>query len=134
MKHILRNYLVNLGGLWATSQILPALSISGGAKGLLIGALAFMGANLVLVPIIKVLLLPLNLLTLGIFAWLANVLALYLLMIVVPYFELLAYHFPGLTISGFVVPAMDLSTFQVAIAVSFLMGFIIHLFQWLIKN
>ena len=68
MKAILRNFLINLGALWVTSQAIPALSIDGGIKGLAVGALAFMGANIILVPLIKILLLPLNLLTLGILA------------------------------------------------------------------
>lgn len=133
MKAIFRNFLINIGALWLTAEIIPALSISGGIKGLAVGALAFMAANLILVPLIKILLLPLNLLTLGLFAWLSNVLALYLLMLVVPYFQLLPYHFPGYASGGFIIPSWDLSTFQVAILVSFVIGFIIHFLQWLNK-
>lgn len=133
MKTILRAVLVNIGALWIASQIMPSLVISGGVLGLLIGALAFMGANILLAPLVKILLLPLNLLTLGIFAWLSNVLILYLLTTIVPNFKLLPYNFPGLNYDGFIVPAMDLSVFQVAIVVSFLIGFIIHFVNWIIK-
>lgn len=133
MKALLRHFLINLGALWTTSQIIPALSINGGVRGLVLGALAFMGANLLLVPLLRVLLLPLNLLTLGIFAWLANVLALYLLMLIVPYFQLLPYSFPGLTSGGLIIPPMELTTFQVAILVSFIIGLTIHFLQWLTK-
>jgi len=133
VKAILRNFLINLGALWVTSQAIPALSIDGGIKGLAVGALAFMGANIILVPLIKILLLPLNLLTLGIFAWLANVLALYLLMLAVPYFQLLPYQFPGFSWGGFIIPSLNLSTFQAAILISFVIGLIIHFLQWLTK-
>ncbi|MFA5933135.1 MAG: phage holin family protein [Microgenomates group bacterium] len=133
MKSIVRNYLINLGALWVTTQILPALTIVGGAKGLLIGALAFMIANILLVPLLRVLLLPLNLLTLGLFAWLSNVLALYFLVNVVPYFKVTAYTFNGVYWQGFSIPAVDLSVFHVVIIASFLLGFIIHFTTWLIK-
>lgn len=133
MKRLIRSYLIHLGALWTTTQIFPALSIIGGLKGLILGALAFMVANILLVPLIKILLLPLNLLTLGVFAWLGNVLALYFLVTVIPSFQIQPYHFKGLDIDGFVIPAMDLATFMVVIVASFIIGCIIHFINWLIK-
>ena len=134
MKTLLRAILINIGALWFASYVMPSLVISGGVVGLFIGALAFMVANVLLTPLVKILLLPLNLLTLGIFAWLSNVLIFYLLTAVVPYFKLLPYNFAGLSYAGFIVPAMDLSVFQVAIIVSFLIGFTVHFINWLIKT
>ncbi len=133
MKSLIRNFLINLAALWAMTQFLPAISITGGLQGLLIGALAFMTANIVLVPLLRILLLPLNLLTVGIFAWLANVLALYLLVNIVPSFKLSPYHFPGFTYQGFTIPAMDMTTFQSVLLASFILGFSIHFIKWLIK-
>ncbi len=133
MKRILRTYLINLGALWATSQIIPSLQIIGGLRGLLIAALAFMIANLLLVPLLKILLLPLNLLTLGIFAWLSNVLALYFLVTAIPSFKVLPYQFAGISSGSFIVQPMDLNVFQVVVLASFLIGFMIHFLNWLIK-
>lgn len=133
MKHILRSYLVNLGALWTVTQIFPAIFIKGGLQGLVVGAFAFMVANLLLLPLLKILLLPLNLLTFGIFAWLGNVLALYFLVTVVPFFQVSDYFFKGANINGFIFPAINLSVFQVVIVASFLIGFVIHFINWLIK-
>lgn len=133
MKSIFRNYLVNLVALWVTTQILPSISVLGGAKGLFIGALAFMVANILLVPLLKILLLPLNLLTLGLFAWLSNVLALYFLVNVVPYFKVTTYNFSGFYWQGFSIPTVDLTVFQVVIIASFILSFAIHFTNWLIK-
>lgn len=133
MKHLIRQYLINLGALWATTEILSALTISGEIRGVLIGALALMLANIFLVPLLKVLLLPLNLLTLGLFAWLANVLALYFLTITLPYFQVFPYQFLGFTYQGFVIPSFNLSPFFVVVLASLILGFIIHFLNWLIK-
>lgn len=133
MKGLLRHFLVNLGALWIITQILPAVSLTGGIQGLLIGAIAFMFANLLLVPVLKVLLLPLNLLTLGLFSWLSNVLALYFLVNVVPYFKIEVYHFSGLFWEGFSIPSVDFTVFQVVIIASFMLGLIINLINWIIK-
>lgn len=130
MKTLLRYFLINLASLWITTMLIPGLTYSGGIKSLLTGAVAFMVINLILVPIIKVLLLPLNLLTLGLFAWITNVLALYALTTVSD-FQLIPYNFLGLTINGFIIPPVDLSTFLVAVVASFLIGLITHFLQWM---
>ncbi len=133
MKTILRAFLINLGSLLAVSEILPGLQLSGGLRGLFIGALALMVANILLIPLIKILLLPLNLLTLGLFAWLSNVLALYVLANVVPSIKLLPYTFAGANLNGFTVPPADLSTFEVAIVSSLMISLIAHFLHWLSK-
>lgn len=133
MKSVLRSFLINLTALVATSKILPSFVISGGVEGLVTGVIAFMLVTFLLVPLIKVLLLPLNLLTLGIFAWLSNVLALYALVNIVPNFKILPYTFSGANLSGFIIPGMELSPFQVTILASLIIGFIIHFIYWLIK-
>lgn len=133
MKSLLRNMLINTGCLWLTSQVIPGLIIENGIRGLLIGAFAFMIINILLVPLIKILLLPLNLLTLGIFAWLTNVLALYFLVAIVPAIKIVPYYFTGANWGGLIIPAASLSTFQVTVIASLLMGLIIHFIYWLLK-
>lgn len=132
MKTVLRYFLINFASLWLTVEIVKGLSLEGGIKTLLICGLAFTLINLVLVPLLKVLLLPLNLLTLGLFAWITNVLALYVLTTVVPQFKILPYRFSGFEYSGFVIPSVDLTTFWVAVIASLLIGLFTHFLHWLI--
>lgn len=87
--------------------------------------------NFILVPLLKILFLPLNLLTIGMFAWLINVLALYALTTIVSDFQLIPYSFPGAHIMGLTLPAMELSAFWVAVVASFMIGIITHFLQWL---
>lgn len=133
MKSLLKIYLINMGSLLAATQILPALSITDGLKGLLIASAAFMGANILLIPLLRILLLPLNLITVGLFSWLANVIALYFLVTVVPSFKISFYYFQGGNYDGFSIPSFDLSPFWVVIVASFIIGFIHHFLNWLIK-
>lgn len=131
MRRILRYFLINLGGLWLTTQIVPGLTFSGGARSLIVAGLVFMLINIILVPLLKIMLLPLNLLTLGVFAWITNVLALYALTAVVPEFKLIPYTFEGLQAGIINLPPVELTTFLVAVAASFLIGVITHFLQWL---
>lgn len=132
MKALLRYFLINLVSLWITTEIIQGLSYTGGFRTLLIGAVAFTVINFLLVPILKVLLLPLNLLTLGLFAWTSNVIALYALTSFLSQFRLLPYTFPGVNFQGFTIPAVELSTLWVAIVASLLIGLFTHFLHWLV--
>ncbi len=131
MKTLLRYYLINLGALWFTSQVVPGFVFDGGLMTLLKSAVVFTLINLLLVPVLKVLLLPLNLLTLGLFSWVINVLALYALVRLVPNLHLTSFYFSGFNLGGFTIPAMDLSAFWVAMLGALVIGLITHFFHWL---
>lgn len=131
MKTLLRYYLINLTALVATMKVVPGLTYSGGLKTLFLGALVFSIINFLLVPLLKILLLPLNLLTLGLFAWLTNVLAIYALTTVISDFRLTPFFFSGFEYGGFNIPAMELTSFWVAVLSSFVIGAVTHALQWL---
>lgn len=133
MKKLLRYFLINMVSLLAATHFVPGLLYSGGVKTLLIGGAAFTVINFLLVPLLKILFLPLNLLTLGLFSWLINVLALYALTTVVSGFYLVPYTFEGFVYNGFSIPTFDLSTFMVAVAASFVIGIVTNFLQWLVN-
>ena len=134
MKSLLRHFLINMVALYFTTYILPGLTFSGGLRTLVIGSFGLMLINMSIVPLLKIMFLPLNLLTLGLFTWIINVIALYFLTTLVPQFKLLPYSFPGANISGVLIPAMDLRILHVAILASFLIGLISHFMEWLTKS
>jgi uncharacterized membrane protein YvlD (DUF360 family) len=131
IKTVLRNYLINLAVLWGVTEQFPGLSYNGEFKTLLIGALGLMGMNIIIIPLLKIVFLPLNLLTLGIFTFVINVIALYLLTTIMPTFKLVPYDYPGGTILGFPVPPTHLTVLWVAIIASFMIGFASHFLHWL---
>lgn len=131
MKTVLRYFLINLTALWLTTQVVTGLSYDGTFRTLILGGAVFTIINFILVPLIKILLLPLNLLTLGFFAWLTNVIALYALTKAVSGFGLGPFLFDGFIYNGFTIPPLEFSTFWTAVLASFLIGVITHLLQWL---
>ncbi len=133
MKTILRIFLINLAALYLSARLLPGLMLNGGLKTLITASIAFMFINLLIVPLLRIMFLPLNLLTLGIFSWAVNVLALYFLTLMVPQFKIVPFEFPGANLNGFIIPSADLSTLYVAIIASFLIGLITHLMLWISK-
>lgn len=131
IKTALLNYIINLAVLWGVTEIFPGLSYNGEFKTLLIGALGLMGMNIIIIPLLKIVFLPLNLLTLGVFTWIINVIALYLLTTILPQFKLIPYDYPGGTIIGIPVQPMHLTVLWVAIIASFMIGFASHFLHWL---
>jgi putative membrane protein len=131
VKSLLRHFLINLAALWVTTSIMPGLQFTGGITSLVIGALGLMALNVAVIPLLKVMFLPLNLLTLGLFAWVVNVVALYLMTTYLHQFKLVPYDFPGTNLNGFVLPSYSLNLLEVAIITSFLIGLISHFLGWL---
>lgn len=131
MKTLLRYYLINLASLWITTQLVAGLKYSGGMTTLLIGGFVFTIINIILVPLLKILLLPLNILTLGLFASLTNVLALFVLTKTVSAFKLMPFYFPGFHFNEVSVAPFELNIFWVAVIASLSIGIITHFLQWL---
>lgn len=131
MKRILRNYLINLVALVITTKYVPGLTYVGGFRVLLLGSAALMLINLAVIPLLKVIFLPLNLLTLGLFTWVINVIGLYFLTVLIPEFKLISFNFSGLDLGMLIIPPLSLNILQVAILSSFLIGLITHLLHWL---
>lgn len=112
-------------------MVVTGFVIDGGVQTLLKAALVFALINLILLPLLKILLLPLNLLTLGFFAWATNVLALYFLIRIVPSLHLTSFYFSGINGMGLAISGMEVSAFWTAIIASLVIGIFTHFFHWL---
>jgi putative membrane protein len=133
MKTLLRHFLMNFVALYITTTLVPGFSYIGGAKTLLIGSVVLMFINMMIIPLLKIMFLPLNVLTLGLFTWVINVVGLYLLTTFVREFKMMPYFFPGMDFNSFMIPGYSLNVLQVAILSAFLVGLISHFLQWLSK-
>lgn len=77
MLFILR-LLATATALWVAVLIVPGITYTGGAIGLVVVALVFGFVNAIVRPILKVLTCPLVILTLGLFVFILNALMLWL--------------------------------------------------------
>jgi uncharacterized membrane protein YvlD (DUF360 family) len=131
LKKICRNFLINGVALMLVSSFFAGFKISQGLTGIAFTAAVLTGINLALKPLIRLLLLPINLLTLGAFRWLANVFSLYLVTLLVPYLKIEGFQFPGFSYQGFIVPSMYLGFLVVLLISSFLISLINTFLFWL---
>ncbi len=109
MKHLVRVFLFNMFGLWFTSQLLPPLVIVGNWQSLVTAGFVLSILMLTVQPLLKILFIPINIMTFGLLSWLINVIVLYLLTVFVSEVRIHAWLFPGITWSGFVIPSVAFS-------------------------
>ena len=134
MKSFVRNILFNSFSIFLISQILPGVKISGGFFTYILGGFALTLLFILLRPVLKLLTLPLNIITLGMFSFLTNVIIFYLLTVLVVGISITSFVFPGYEYAGFVIPKFYFNTLFAFILVSFLQSLIVSFLSWLIKN
>lgn len=127
MKYFLRIFLFSTFALWFVSQLLPALSITGGWQTLLFAGLVLGVLTVLVTPLLKILFLPINLLTFGLLSWFVHVIVIYLLTLFVSGVSVAAWTFPGWSWGGFSIPEIAFSSFVSYILVSLSVSFLINL-------
>ncbi len=134
MKSFARNILFNSFSIFLISQVLPGVKVTGGFFTYIIGGFALTLLLIILKPILNLLALPLNIITLGMFSFLTNVIIFYLLTILVMGISITAFTFPGYEYAGFVIPKFYFNALFAFIAVSFLQSLIVSFLSWLIQK
>lgn len=113
---------------------LPGVKISGGMPAYIIGGAALSLMFLILKPILSIITLPLNFITLGTFSFLINVIILYLLTLIISNISISAFEFSGLKFAGFIVPKVFVNKFFAFVIASFFLSIIFTFLTWLIKK
>jgi len=134
MKSFFRNVLFNSFSIFLLSQLLPGVKVIGGLPTFFVGGIALTLLLVLLRPVLNILTLPLNLVTLGMFSFLTNVIIFYLLTVFVTGISITSFTFPGASYAGFVIPSIYLNTLFAFILVSFLQSVIVSFLSWLIKK
>lgn len=133
MKNYLKATFLNFIALSLLSSILnEAITFANGWQTIALTALVLTFLNKAVKPLIKLLFLPINLLTLGMFRWLINVLILFLLTLIIPGFKIHSFSFSGFTYQGFSLPAMEINFFFSLVICSFFLSIFNSFFSWLI--
>ncbi len=133
MKRIIRHYVIDTVSLYLVSRVASGLVFERGAESLLLAGVGLTIVSLLAKPVINILLLPINLVTFGLFRWVSSAILLYLVTLVVPGFKIVGFIFKGISIQGVNIPALSLSGLLAIAAFSFLISLITSFIYWLIK-
>jgi len=130
MKKYLRVFIITTLALWLVSRVGEGIYYPGfltlGLAGVTLGVL-----NLLAKPLVNLLLLPLNMATMGMFRWVASVVALYLALKLVPAFQVTGFAFSGFTYQGVVLPPLALGFWGGLVVVALLVSLVASVLLWL---
>jgi uncharacterized membrane protein YvlD (DUF360 family) len=103
-----------------------------GTKTLLLAGLGLTAVTIFAKPVINLMLLPLNLVTYGLFRWVSSGVALFLVELIIPKFSINNFLFSGLTNRWFDLPLITLQGIPAYIAFAFILSFITSILFWLL--
>lgn len=134
MRKLIKLFTIEALILYFVTQATTGLEFSQGARSLLIAAIFLALANRLVKPIINLLLLPLNLVTFGLFRWISFAVTLFLVDLVLEEFKVSGFHFSGVAGELIKIPAIDLSGGLMAyVAFSFAISLLSAVAFWLLK-
>jgi putative membrane protein len=133
LRKTIRTLVVSATALYCTTLIIPGFTINKGVKNIILASLVLFALNLLARPLIKLLLLPINLLTLGAFRWLTSVVLLYLLITILPEVNINPFNLHQLPLIGNLLPAWHLTRFLTVLLTSITLGLVQSIFFWLLK-
>ena len=100
MRKLIKQVLFSSISLYVVSYLFPQVKISN-IPTLIIAAFVFTIFSWFVKPVLKILFLPVNLITFGLFSWVIQIIVLYLVVLVVP----------GFVIGEIQIPAFELGPF-----------------------
>ncbi len=135
LRLLLRSIAINLASIYIVIQILSGVIVYvGGYKTLLMAAVAISLVNLLVRPIINLLLLPIHLVTLGVFRWVANLVTLYVVTLLVPNLQIHSFISPGLNLRYLILPSMNFSAFGAFLVSTVILTITFHFIYWLLQD
>lgn len=134
MKSIFRSISLNIATLFIVSHFYQGLTIKNDLKTFVSAAIVWWLLNKIVKPIIKLLLLPINLITLGLFSWAVNAITIFLLQTVIKDITIHAYTFPGFYYQGFSIPTIPFNLL-ISYVLASLVLYITHaLLVWVMRT
>lgn len=133
MKRILRHFVIDTFCLYLVTQIAGGIQFGNGFTTLIMAGAAITIVSLIAKPVINILLLPINLITFGLFRWVASSIVLYLTTLIVPAFKILSFNYPGLMSKWVEIPKLSFDGIMAYVGFSFLFSLTASFIYWLIK-
>ncbi len=133
LQKFIKSFVLTAIALYLTHLFIPGFWINPNLSSLALATLIFTLLNTFVRPIVKLLLLPINLTTLGMFRWLANIIILYLFSYIskdVSISHFILSDIPGL---GVILPTLTVGRFIATIITSAVISLSQNLISWLIK-
>lgn len=131
MRKLLCHYLIFVASIFLAAKVLPGVSYGNDLVILAKASLLLSLVHVVVRPIVNLVALPINILTLGLFSFFVNGLMLYLVTLLIPVFKVTSFHFPYVNLGILRISSFYVSSFMSFIIVALLISTIRNFFIWL---
>lgn len=133
MKRIIRHYTIDTFSLFLVTRTAQGIVFDSWPKTLLMAGLAIMATSLFAKPVINLLLLPLNMVTFGLFRWISSAVILYLVTLIVPGFKIVGFNFVGYASPWLDIPKINLPGMFAYVGFAFIFSLITSIIYWIVK-
>lgn len=131
MRWLIREWFLYLASLFVLDYFFTWILISNRESLLAAATLLFL-LNTIGKPILKILWLPINIITLGLFSWVLNIIVILIVILLIPGFHMSAFELPAFTIWRFAVPEIHLKLFWTYFVFSFILSWMVGFLRWLL--
>lgn len=132
MKTPIKNFLISVFSIAILAHLIPGVSYQSDLKILLLAAFILSLVNFIVKPILKIIFLPINLITFGIAGWLIQVILLYLTALFVDGFTISTFVLGPTTILGISLPRIVFSGVWAYVGSAFVLNFISSFLYWIL--
>ncbi len=133
MRYFAQQYVILLTALYIASSLFAGLVLKGGVIQYLYDAVLLVLGFVIVRPIINIVALPFNALTLGVFSIFSTVIVLFLLTLTDRNFIIQPFVFNGISVSDFSIPAFHLNIFLsyliISVTIQLVYKFLMNLFE-----
>src|ERR1035437_2912398 len=131
IKFLLKRIAIYSFSLWLLHRILPGVSIKAGLFTIVIAGIVLTILVLIVKPVLKLLSLPLNIITLGAFSIIIHTFILYLLTYFISEITIKAFRFSGVAMIGISIPAMSINTLGAFFVVAVVLSMVSSILFWI---
>jgi len=133
MRGILKHFIIDTVCLYLISLAVNGMVFAKGIETIVLTGLVLALTTLIIKPIINILLLPINLITFGLFKWAGYAITLYLVTLIVPGFKILEFVFKGYETYWLSIPSISFHGALAIIAFSFVITLTSSIIYWIFK-
>ena len=134
MKKLLAGIIFHIFAIFLISQAFAGLKISGGIQYIALAGLVLAILNFILKPIIKLIALPLQIVTFGLFSVIINAGLLYALTRLLPQIHVSAFTSPYISFQMIHIPSYHLNLIESFIFISFVISFVVTILSWITRE
>ena len=127
---MLKRYFAVVFTVQTLTLLIPSFSVSGGFAGILLSSLILFFLYFVARPLVNLVALPINLLTLNLFAWVINIILFYVWILLSSNVNLIEFEFLGFDFGAFKISAISFTYWQTV----FILGILTTVIHQIIKK